>query len=203
MRLSDAGYCRGQYDPIALRKYAEDAAWACHEIMKRLDVDTIAVTGKSGMSVVFAAQMIDPFNFMVVRKETDMSHGRPLEGREGHFVRRYAILDDFVASGQTIRAVAKAVYGAELVAVIEYTKPPRDFEGDVWIDEDFTRSVPVVSCAGTATKAKLRSRFVDLIAHSPSGRCASGTLPDRIIVDDKPVYPTYSPRNLSYEYLTQ
>lgn len=195
MRLSDAGYCRGQYDPSTLRQYAADTAWACHEVMRRLNVDTIAVTGKSGMSVVFAAQMLDPFNFMVVRKETDQSHGCRFEGRNGHIVRRYAILDDFVSSGQTVRNMWEAISAdsnVQCVAIIEYTKAPRLHR----YRHTFARyaNVPILGCSETASRAEYRERFVAQLGHEQVQPEPSGSEPSRFCL------PELSARQLTEPY---
>lgn len=182
MRLSDAGYCRGQYDPSTLRQYAADTAWACHEVMRRLNVDTIAVTGKSGMSVVFAAQMLDPFNFMVVRKETDQSHGCRFEGRNGHIVQRYAILDDFVSSGQTVRNMWEAISensGAQCAAIIEYTKTPR-----VDPHRHHLLDVPLLGCAETASRSGYRTRFASQLGHGKVQPAPASSEPTRLYLPE-------------------
>lgn len=128
MELNSGGYSAHQYKAKALRRHAEDAATFCNDIIEMLDVDVIAVTGKSGMSVAFAAQMIKPFPLMVIRKETDQSHGSMIEGPGGLVVKRYVILDDFVDSGATIKRVLTQISNAhggdeaKCVAVAQYKR---------------------------------------------------------------------------------
>lgn len=124
--VSSGGYSRHQYTAAALRSVAKTVAAAIPELLERFNADAVVVTGKSGHSVAFAALMLVDFPLCVVRKESDQSHGRSVEGPDGLQVRRYIILDDFVASGTTVRKCVKTMhannqYEVECAAIIEYS----------------------------------------------------------------------------------
>lgn len=120
----DGGYSHAQYNTTNLRALARMVADALPDAMRRHEADTIVVTGKSGHSIAFAALMLIDFPLVVVRKETDQSHGCTIEGPSGHMVNRYLILDDFVATGATIHRVigAMGVLDTTCVGVLEYAK---------------------------------------------------------------------------------
>ena len=107
MILTD-GYATG-YSQAKVRKKAKFAAHAISELMARTNADSVVVYGNSGVSCGFAALMYHNFNLVLLRKDNDNSHGSPIEGPEGHEVRRYLILDDFISSGETVRRVRRKV----------------------------------------------------------------------------------------------
>lgn len=75
--------------------------------------DTIVVSGLSG--VIPGAIIAHEFDkqLVVVRKDADVAHGLRIEGVE--YMPKgsaYIILDDFVASGKTIRHITKKMFAA-------------------------------------------------------------------------------------------
>ena len=102
MRFRDGGYIGAQFDPKALRETVNRLSRAIPYYMDALKADAIAVTGKSGISVAFAALMEVNFPLIVVRKRGETTHGSPIEGSGDVDVRRYLVLDDFVSSGNTV-----------------------------------------------------------------------------------------------------
>lgn len=121
MRVSSYGYNAMQYDPDQFRETVRAVASVLPRIMRELDADTVVVTGKSGVSVAFAASMLIDFPLVVVRKPTENSHGRAIEGPSGHEVRNYIILDDFVETGATVERTVDAMRTACCVGVVQYT----------------------------------------------------------------------------------
>lgn len=106
MTIAASGYSRHQFQPGVLRATAQRIAVRIPKLLKRFDADAVVVTGKSGMSVAFAAMMFADLPLVVVRKRGENSHGSMVEGVEGLVVRKYIILDDFVSSGDTVRTIA-------------------------------------------------------------------------------------------------
>lgn len=107
MTIAASGYSRHQFDREKLRATAQRIAVRIPKLLQRFGADAVVVTGKSGMSVAFAAMMLADLPLVVVRKRGENSHGSMVEGVEGLVVRKYIILDDFVSSGDTVRTIAR------------------------------------------------------------------------------------------------
>lgn len=128
MRL-DAGYSYTLFDHVKLRA----AARAAVEVLVKVRCDHgdihLAVTGKSGIAMAFAINMIAEFPVVVVRKPAEMSHGSTIEGMG--ILDKYVIIDDFVATGRTIKNIMAAIDGyaalrdgdkPECLGFVEYTR---------------------------------------------------------------------------------
>lgn len=123
MIMSD-GYAT-RYSQEKVREKAKFAARAIKELMARTNADSVVVHGNSGVSCGFAALMYADFPLVLLRKDNDNSHGAPIEGPEGHEMRRYIVLDDFTATGATlnrVRGKIKLLY--EQLDMNEYPEPP-------------------------------------------------------------------------------
>lgn len=90
------------------------------QLMEQTGATAVAVTGKSGMSMAFATLMMYDFPLIVVRKPHELSHGSPIEGTIQTVV-KYLILDDLVASGDTVRAIIERI--AEYAEIRDETVP--------------------------------------------------------------------------------
>ncbi len=99
-----AGYAT-TYGQEAVRVRAKFAAKAIQELMAETGADCVVVHGNSGVSCGFAALMCGNFPLILLRKDNDNSHGSPMEGPNGHNVRRYLILDDFIDTGATMERI--------------------------------------------------------------------------------------------------
>lgn len=87
-------------------------------------VKSFVVSGNSGVSVAFAALVMHDFDLFLVRKDNDNSHGSTIEGPAGADMGDYAILDDRVGSGDTVRRVADKITRVhEARGVKEHTIP--------------------------------------------------------------------------------
>jgi adenine/guanine phosphoribosyltransferase-like PRPP-binding protein len=93
---------------MTCRHYRQTLVRLCLDQLAKLKFDAIAVRGLSGVS--FGSIIADRLDcdLVVVRKEEDMqlhtSHAnRQVEGPTGEF--SYVIIDDFVASGGTLRQI--------------------------------------------------------------------------------------------------
>ena len=100
------GYATG-YSADRVRLRAEFAAKAITSLSRSTGATSVVVHGNSGVSCGFAALMVTdtPFNLVLLRKDNDNSHGAPIEGPEGHRLKRYLILDDFASSGNTLNRI--------------------------------------------------------------------------------------------------
>ena len=105
MRLTDGGYNEIQYNREQLLKTVQRLQVSLPKAMKETGADTVVVTGKSGIALAFALQMVMDFNLVVVRKPGEGSHGAPVEGRSGNDMFNYIILDDFISTGNTLHRV--------------------------------------------------------------------------------------------------
>ena len=71
------------------------------------EFDAIAFRGMSGALVVPMLCRRLKKEMIVCRKESEKSHGQPAEGYLN--CERYIIVDDFIASGATIRGIVEAI----------------------------------------------------------------------------------------------
>src|SRR6185312_11074657 len=98
------GHLYGMMNPVHMR----DTVAAALECLRRFDFDAIAFRGMSGALVAPVLALNLNKTLILVRKPDDHHHG--WDDIEGHkAARRYVILDDFVSSGDTIRAIFHAV----------------------------------------------------------------------------------------------
>ena len=101
------------YDPDRIHAFATEVGNKIPKFMAMLDVDTMVMHGNSGISIGFAAVAlmrnanVRTPKLAVVRKDNDSSHGDPIEGSD--VIGDYFILDDFVATGNTIRRVTSKI----------------------------------------------------------------------------------------------
>jgi hypothetical protein len=108
MRELDTGYSDTIFRPERLRK----AARGVLEVIQRVEKATgetvhIAVTGKSGIAMAFAINMLWDVPIVAVRKDNETSHGSKIEGLGE--LRKYIVLDDFVCTGATVSRVVKEI----------------------------------------------------------------------------------------------
>lgn len=136
MNIDRPGYSGRIYDRAGLRKHAEFVKAELERLKGGFDF--VAVTGKSGMAVAFAALAIGAeFDLVTVRKG-EKAHGRDIEGRANG--PRYIVLDDLIDTGATIRRIHEQLthetrfQGAapELVGVLLYSRDGSYRHGDVF-----------------------------------------------------------------------
>lgn len=153
-------YERAAFDPARL---ADVAAWAKVEV-HRLQAQAIVAAGHSGLIVAGAASLISGVPVFAVRKngEQSFSHSPAKVNAVAPrgAVERWVFLDDFVASGKTLRWAMQQVYHYRLVvspiptAILAYAgsnAPPIDAwwresiapEWDGW-PAWFGKEIPVV-----------------------------------------------------------
>lgn len=125
MQIDRPGYSGRIYRSEGLRRHAEFALKTLDSI--RDEFDFVAVTGKSGMAVAFAAlAMGADFDLVTIRKG-ESSHGHHIEGFADGY--RYVVIDDLIDSGATLDRIrqeladfadARGVDHPEMVAAILY-----------------------------------------------------------------------------------
>ena len=142
MYLNGAAYGEWKFDPIRLMKRVRTVGADLQVLMERLNADSIAVRGTSGVCMAWALAGAG-FNVptILMRKEGENSHGTKFEGRKGHVHQRVLLLDDFTASGATVAGMVSDLLdhakrmgdGLEIVGVLfheysdkhEVTQPGR------------------------------------------------------------------------------
>jgi adenine/guanine phosphoribosyltransferase-like PRPP-binding protein len=104
------------------------------------EFDTIVATGTSGMMIAPIIAVRMGKNLVAVRKPDEQSHS--YDRLQGTFGKRWIFLDDFVASGSTLRRVIRAVNDegppAKFVGVYLYEvekwnrfRPPSKFDREI------------------------------------------------------------------------
>jgi hypothetical protein len=112
-------YAAQLYDPRTLRETMERATEAARKIRTTIPFDAIAFRGSSGAALAYPISAALEVPAVYVRKPTESSHGRSIEGPSTE-VSRYLIVDDMISSGATVRAVMAALHPAECVAILLY-----------------------------------------------------------------------------------
>jgi orotate phosphoribosyltransferase-like protein len=108
MRELDTGYSDTIFQPERLRRTAKRVL----DVIRRVETAIgepvhIAVTGKSGIAMAFAVNMLGDVPIVAVRKDAETSHGNKIEGLGE--LRKYIVLDDFVCTGHTVERVVKEI----------------------------------------------------------------------------------------------
>lgn len=89
----------------------------------RMDFDTIAVRGVSGQAVgTILAYELD-CNLFVIRKFNDDSHNG--HHPAGHLGERVVIVDDFIATGNTMRQIMEKVSKSKVAGIYLYNADER------------------------------------------------------------------------------
>ena len=119
LRTRHSGYAAQLYNPVALRATLVEAIAGARKILAAHPFDAIAFRGSSGAALAFPLSAALGIPALYVRKPSESSHGRSIEGPDGD-VARYLIVDDLVASGATVSAVMDALKPATCAAILLY-----------------------------------------------------------------------------------
>lgn len=99
---------------------------AIKKLQKRRKFDAIAFTGTSGAALAYPLSLKLKLPLICVRKNDDNHFGYPIEGCVT--AEKYIIIDDFIADGDTMnrimRAVKRKMPQAKPVAIFLYTSTP-------------------------------------------------------------------------------
>lgn len=121
-------YLQHVFDQKIFQKAVDKTLLSAEAIRKRTGFDTIAFTGMSGAAMAFLLSHWMNVPLICVRKKNDNSHfvtqtSKILEGNVAD-VRKYLIVDDFIASGHTIQYVIDSIQtsnlSAECVGILMY-----------------------------------------------------------------------------------
>jgi orotate phosphoribosyltransferase-like protein len=99
-------YTEGIFGETRLRSYAQWVADVVARLQSEHDLDFVAVSGLSGISVAFAAKMLHDFPVVVVRKG-ESTHGSQVEGNAR--MGRYVVLDDLIDTGATVQRIRDGI----------------------------------------------------------------------------------------------
>lgn len=80
--------------------------------LRPLSFDTIVVRGNSGLVLGSVVSYLMEKNLYIVRKSVEPSHTNARA--EGNFGERWIFLDDFIASGSTVKKCHEVVFGSFL-----------------------------------------------------------------------------------------
>lgn len=94
--------------PLQYKRLIDKIADQLMALKKKKSFGALAFRGTSGAALAYplSAQLNIPI--ICVRKPTEVSHGYKIEGTQRN-VRKYVIIDDFMESGKTIKAILKEI----------------------------------------------------------------------------------------------
>jgi len=98
-----------QLSPREMYETMEKSCRKIGKLHKELKFDAIAFTGSSGAALAFVAGITHRIPVIYVRKEGEKAHGRPVECNTTAPIHTYLIVDDFIASGNTLRSIRNAI----------------------------------------------------------------------------------------------
>ena len=142
MRFGTA-YLESIYEsPLKYKRLINKIADQLADLKKKTKFGAIAFRGTSGAAMAYplSAQLNIPL--ICVRRAKEPSHGFSIEGTQRN-IRKYVIIDDFMESGKTIKAILAAIDKkkdyvddgkAECVGIVLYTIAQ---QGE-WNDKFFT-----------------------------------------------------------------
>ncbi len=111
MKFTSSGYLTKVYnDPIEFGKLVQKVTASIQVLQENLGFEALAFTGQSGSAMAYAVSAITGIPLICVRKTTDGSHAtRLVEGPAGIDISKYLIMDDFTASGDTVRRIIESI----------------------------------------------------------------------------------------------
>jgi orotate phosphoribosyltransferase len=97
---------------LSPRKMAERMQQATEDIIalkKKLNFQALAFTGSSGAAIAFIVGMAAQIPIIYVRKKNESHHGNRIESNTQAPICSYLIVDDFTATGETVRSIYNAI----------------------------------------------------------------------------------------------
>lgn len=135
--------------PLRYKQRIDRIAKRITALKKKKSFGALAFRGTSGAALAYPLSAKLNIPIICVRKATEVSHGYSIEGTQRN-IRKYVIIDDFMESGRTIKAIIAAIDKkkdcfdegrAECVGIIFYNVNPTAFQ-----DKFFTykkKKIPV------------------------------------------------------------
>jgi adenine/guanine phosphoribosyltransferase-like PRPP-binding protein len=105
-----------------LQEVIRESSATIAALKKKLKFQALAFSGSSGACVAFHAGIEHNIPFIYVRKTGEKSHGKKIESNLTGIARKYLIVDDFVASGNTVKHI---ITGIQEYAVKRQTYIPK------------------------------------------------------------------------------
>ncbi len=109
MYFCSSCYHKKTYNPRSLKARVNHVVKKLKELHKKVKFDAIAFRGMSGAAIAYPVSMLAGYHLIAVRTELRRDHGKQVEGSSNRNIRRYIILDDFVATGATVRKIVRAI----------------------------------------------------------------------------------------------
>lgn len=143
-------YLEHVFTPDLFPKTVDCTIKAAERLKFETGFDTIAFSGISGAAVAFILSHWLDVPLLCVRKKGEDSHyhqqgGRILEGNVVD-VKKYIIVDDFIASGHTCQHIIDSIqeknFRAQCVGMLMY----RAYENHTFTHRVTRKQVPVTSC---------------------------------------------------------
>lgn len=140
--LSHPDYAQIRYHPATLKKACAKLARVARRIKKVTPFQAIAYRGSSGAAVAYPLSIALNLPVIQVRRqgETADGHGMGTEGPRRN-ISHYIIVDDFIASGNTVNKILHEFKDAECVAVLLYQHPVKGKNGRT--SRKLVKKVPV------------------------------------------------------------
>lgn len=127
-------------------------------LKSKMKIDAIAYTGSSGAAIAFPLAIAHEIPIIYVRKEGERSHGTEIECNYTEEIETYIVVDDFIATGNTIRRVMSKIKdrakrfswdGPECLGVLVFDPRPSDGQRFALQDEDYKPTGEVVDVFNT------------------------------------------------------
>lgn len=143
-------YLKSVYEIDKFQKTVQKTINIAEELQKKYHFDTIAFCGMSGAAMSFLLSHWLNIPLICVRKSTDGSHFHNASHKglvcEGNLdAKRYLIVDDFIATGDTvnriINSIRKEAPDAECVSMLMYAEP----RNRNWSHPNWREPIEVVS----------------------------------------------------------
>lgn len=113
-------------DPKKYVILLDDVVKKVLKLKKTLKFHAIAFRGTSGAALAYPISIATGIPLICVRKPSDKAHGGPVEGSSNTDVKKYLIIDDFMSTGDTIKAIIDAIdmkrrnYSVKCVGILLY-----------------------------------------------------------------------------------
>lgn len=79
------------------------------ELKEVYEFHAIAFRGTSGAAMAYPVSVATGIPLICIRKPTEDAHGDPIEGSPEVDVKKYIIIDDFMASGNTVNTIIESL----------------------------------------------------------------------------------------------
>ena len=106
-------------NPVKYRKLVAHVGENVVRLKEHYGFDAIAFTGASGSAMAYPISVLTDIPLIYVRKDGENCHGDKIEGTPIN-VKKYAIIDDFISSGATMRRIMGKLPAIECVCIMAY-----------------------------------------------------------------------------------